>query len=88
MSHPAERALAGVFARGFRHGYANAQMRRRYGHEAGRAYWRHPKPLVAGDWALRRFGIEDRELLGVARMDYGARMVGSAWAALRRGADR
>ena len=84
VTHAAEPSLRGLLARGFRQGYANQHLRRRFGPDAGRAYWRHPRPLVAGDWALRRFGIDDRELLGVARLDYGARMAGSAWAALRR----
>ena len=84
VTHAAERSLKGLLARGFRHGYANQQLRARFGAEAGRAYWRHPRPLVAGDWALRRFGIDDETLLTVARLDYGARMAGSAWAGLRR----
>jgi GT2 family glycosyltransferase len=84
VTHAAERSVKGLLARAFRHGYGNVQMRRRFGPEAGRAYWRHPKPLVGGDWAIRRFEIDDRSLLPVARLDYGARMAGSAWAALRR----
>jgi mycofactocin glycosyltransferase len=84
VSHQAERSVRGLVARAFRQGYANQQLRARFGPDAGRAYHRHPKPLVAGDWAIRRFGIDDRSLLGVARLDYGARMAGSAWAVLRR----
>jgi GT2 family glycosyltransferase len=84
VTHAAERSLRGLAARAFRQGYANQQLRARFGPDAGRAYWRHPRPLVAGDWALRRFGIDDDRLLAVARLDYGARMAGSAWAALRR----
>ncbi|HEX8120672.1 MAG TPA: glycosyltransferase family A protein [Solirubrobacteraceae bacterium] len=84
VAHAAERSVRGLVARGFRHGEANVQMRRRFGPDAGRAYWRHPKPLVAGDWAIRRFGIDDRSLLPVARLDYAARMAGSLWATARR----
>ena len=84
VTHAAETSRRGLVRRAFRHGHANAQLRRRHGPKAGRAYWRHPRPLVAGDWALRRFGIEDRSLLGVARLDYAGRMAGSLWADLRR----
>ncbi|HEV2814427.1 MAG TPA: glycosyltransferase, partial [Solirubrobacteraceae bacterium] len=84
VAHAAERKATGLVRRAFRQGYGNAQLRRRYGAQAGRAYWRHPKPLVAGDWALERFGIEDRELLGIARLDYAGRVAGSLWADLRR----
>jgi GT2 family glycosyltransferase len=83
VTHPAERSLAGLVRRAFRHGHGNVQLRRRHGPAAGRAYWRHPRPLVAGDWALRRFGIEDRGLLWVARVDYAGRVAGSLWAELR-----
>lgn len=84
----AERRLRDVLARGVRHGYAGVQHRRRLG--AGRVEWRHPLPLVRGDWALRRFQRDveappapaARELLGYARLEYAARMAGSAWAAL------
>jgi GT2 family glycosyltransferase len=84
VSHAAERTRRGLLRRAFRHGHANAQLRRRFGPQAGRVYWRHPKPLVAGDWALRRFEIEDRTLLGVARLDYAGRMAGSLWATVVR----
>ena len=53
-------------------------------------YWRNPGPLVRGDWALRRFGIDPAQLpagqrravLRVARGEYAARIAGSLWAAL------
>ena len=84
----AERRLRDVLARGVRHGYAGVQHRRRLG--AGRVEWRHPLPLVRGDWALRRFQRDveappppaARELLRYARLEYAARMAGSAWAGL------
>jgi hypothetical protein len=55
-------------------------------------YWRHPGPLVRGTWALERFGArpeelparERRRLHALARVEYAARMAGSASAALRR----
>lgn len=77
VRHRAATSRRELFARGFRHGYGSVQL-------GGRRDWRHPKPLVAGDWALRRFGIEDRALLGAARVDYAGRVAGSAWAELRR----
>jgi len=51
---------------------------------------RHPGPLVRGDWALRRFGIdadalpagERRRMMLLARAEYAARMVGAAHAEL------
>jgi glycosyltransferase involved in cell wall biosynthesis len=90
----AERRLRDVLARGVRHGYAGVQHRRRLGE--GRVEWRHPLPLVRGDWALRRFQRDvhaapdpgARALLRYARLEYAARIAGSAWAALaepRRG---
>ena len=50
----------------------------------------HPGPLVRGDWALRRFGIEPdaldpaerRRMLRLARLEYAARMAGSLHAEL------
>lgn len=86
VAHPAERSRRGLVRRAFRHGHGNVQMRRRHGPDAGRAYWRHPAPMLAGDWALRRFGIDDRSLRGVARLDYAARVAGSLWAEVQRSA--
>jgi GT2 family glycosyltransferase len=77
-------SLRSVVQRGFRHGYASTQLyHRRDGF--GRRDWRHPRPLVAGDGALRGLGIEgERSLLWPARADYAGRVAGSAWAELRR----
>ena len=83
-THAAEPTLAGVARRAFWQGFASVQHARRLPGRAGRRYWRHPRPLVAGDWALRSLGIDDPGLLGIARLDYGARIAGSAWAELRR----
>jgi GT2 family glycosyltransferase len=76
-------SLRTVVQRGFRHGYASTQLYHRLD-GFGRRDWRHPRPLVAGDWALRGLGIEDRSLLWPARADYAGRVAGSAWAELRR----
>ena len=78
VRHPATTSLRAVFERGFRHGHGSVQL-------GGRRDWRHPKALLAGDWALRRFGIEDEpDLRWVARADYAGRVAGSLWAELRR----
>jgi glycosyltransferase involved in cell wall biosynthesis len=66
-----------VFARGFRHGHGSVQL-------GTRRDWRHPRPMVAGDWALQRFGIEDERWKWWARADYAGRVAGSLWAELRR----
>ena len=91
VSHPVESSIATIARRGVAHGWSNLQLSRRYPGRAGSAYWRHPGPVVRGDWALRRF-VEDpseitpgerRRMLAVARVEYAARVVGSGWAALR-----
>ena len=84
VRHPASSTLRAVLARGFRHGYGATQLEHRTGGRIGRRDWRHPRPAVAGAWALERFGIEDASLRRVARADYAARVAGSAWAELRR----
>ena len=76
-------SLKTVLQRGFRHGYASTELYHRLD-GFGRRDWRHPRPLVAGDWALRGLGLEDRSLLWPARADYAGRVAGSAWAELRR----
>ena len=91
VSHPVESSLRTLARRGVAHGWSNLQLARRHPGRAGSAYWRHPAPLVRGDWALRRFveepsklpSGERRRLLAIARVEYGARVAGSAWAALR-----
>jgi GT2 family glycosyltransferase len=88
VTHQAESRLGPVLRRGFRHGYASAQLLRTHGSRVGRRYWAHPAPLVRGDWALRRFDPPDevgRDLLVLGRLEYAARMAGSALASLRRG---
>jgi GT2 family glycosyltransferase len=92
VCHRAESRMGPVVGRAFRHGYASAQLRRRHGAEVGRRYWAHPGPLVRGDWALRRFDPDagqaaegERDVLLLGRVEYAARMVGSAVAGLRGG---
>ena len=88
----AERRLRAVLARAARHGHAGTQHHRRLGPGSGRRYWRHPGPLVRGDWALRRFQRDvqalpppdRRDLMTVARAEYAARVAGSLWAEITR----
>jgi GT2 family glycosyltransferase len=78
VRHPAATTARQIVARGFRHGYGSAQL-------GTRRDWRHPRPLLFGDWALRRFGLEDRDdLKWLARADYAGRVAGSLWADVRR----
>ena len=91
VEHAAETELRPVLRRSFEQAFALHDLHRKHGLQAGR-YWRNPGPLVRGDWALRRFGIdpqalppgERRAVLRVARGEYAARMAGSLWAPLRR----
>jgi hypothetical protein len=54
--------------------------------------WRHPAPLLRGDWAVRRFGADPGTLSGpqrravllAARLEYAGRMLGSARGRLAR----
>ena len=90
VEHAAETDRRPVLRRSFEQAYALHALHRRHGLEAGR-YWRNPGPLVRGDWALRRFGIdpaqlppgERRAVLRVARAEYAARIAGSVWAPVR-----
>jgi GT2 family glycosyltransferase len=88
--HLAEDRLAPVLRRAFFHGYSAGQLSRRMG--IGEFAWRHPMPLVAARGAMGHVGIgrervpadEWRRMSRLARLAYGARMAGSAWAELRR----
>jgi GT2 family glycosyltransferase len=84
VRHAPARSLRQVVARALRHGYGSTQLHHRHAGRIGRQDWKHPRPMLAGDWALRRFGIEDDELKWLARADYAGRVAGSAWAELRR----
>ena len=59
VEHAAETDRRPVLRRSFEQAYALHALHRRHGLQAGR-YWRNPGPLVRGDWALRRFGIDPR----------------------------
>jgi GT2 family glycosyltransferase len=90
VEHAAESERRPVLRRSFEQAYALHDLHRRHGLRAGR-YWRNPGPLVRGDWALRRFGIdpaqlppgERRAVLRIARAEYAARIAGSIWAPVR-----
>lgn len=92
LEHPMERRWAPALRRALARGHSGTQLHRRLHGAAGRVDWRHPGPLVRGDWALRRFHVDpaalapsDRTtLLRLARVDYAARMAGSLWAELSR----
>ena len=85
VHHAPARTVRQVLARAVRHGYGSTQLHHRHDGRIGRQDWKHPRPIIAGDWALRRFGIEEKpELRWLARADYAGRVAGSAWAELRR----
>jgi GT2 family glycosyltransferase len=91
VEHAAETERRPVLRRSFEQAYALHDLHRTHGLQAGH-YWRNPGPLLRGDWALRRFGIdpsdlpptERRAVLRVARAEYAARIAGSIWAPLHR----
>ncbi len=90
VEHPGEDHLWPMLKRLFFHGYGSnqAQYRLGYGHRA----WRHPGPALAGDAALGQIGVapgslppgEWRTMRRLGRLAYGARILGSLWAELRR----
>ena len=90
ISHPAEGSLAAMLRRGYRQGWSMVQYHHRLPGRIGDLLYRHPGPLVRGDWALRRFGVdpdalpadERRQMMLLARAEYAARMVGAAHAEL------
>ena len=87
VCHAAEHRLRPVLARGFRHGWSSNQHHHRLAMDVGWRHWRHPAPIVRGDWALARFGVDPRahgDLRWIARAEYAARVAGSALAELRR----
>jgi hypothetical protein len=76
-----------VFTRAISHGWSSQQHAVRWPGVAGWEHWRHPRPMIAGDWALRRFGedaVAHQELLWPGRLEYAGRVLGSAAAAARR----
>jgi GT2 family glycosyltransferase len=90
ISHPAEDSLAATLRRAYRQGWSMVQHHHRLSGPVGGRLHLHPGPLVRGDWALRRFGIEPdalepaerRRMLRLARLEYAARMAGSLHAEL------
>lgn len=87
VAHRAEASLSAIVRRAFVHGYSSNQHAHRWPGKVGWQYWRHPRPMVAGDWALRRFGalaVQQRDLLAPARLEYTGEVFGSLWAELRR----
>jgi GT2 family glycosyltransferase len=88
VEHDGERELRPFLRRCFRHGYSVNQAYYRLG--AGYRAWRRPLPALAGDRALREIGHSPEQFDGrewhrmarVARLGYGARVIGSLWAEL------
>lgn len=90
IEHRAESRLVPMLRRSYRHGYSVNQAWYRLG--VGYRAWRHPGGLLTGRRAFRRLGLDESLLSGndgrsvatLARASYAARMVGSAWAELKR----
>ena len=90
VEHLAERALRPMLARLFIHGYSSNQAVHRLG--MGYRAWRDPWPALAGRRALRIVAgptdglsaAELRRMARLARLGYGARVLGSLWAELTR----
>jgi GT2 family glycosyltransferase len=87
VHHDPETRLRPILGRAFRHGWSSNQHHHRLPMAVGWRYWRHPRPALFGDWALRSRGGDPRtdgDLLWLARAEYAARVLGSALAELRR----
>jgi GT2 family glycosyltransferase len=87
VHHDPETRLRPILGRAFRHGWSSNQHHHRLPMPVGWRYWRHPRPALAGDWALRSLGgdpLRDGDLLWLARAEYAARVLGSTLAELRR----
>jgi GT2 family glycosyltransferase len=90
VSHRAEDRMWPMLKRSFFHGYSVNQAYYRLG--AGYRAWRRPWSAVTGDRALTQMGAvpdsfraeEWSRMLRLARASYGARVLGSVWAELRR----
>jgi GT2 family glycosyltransferase len=90
VTHPAEGSFGALLRRGYRQGWSMVQHHHRLPGPIGARPYLHPGPLVRGDWALRRFGVdpdalsppERRQLMRVARVEYAARMAGALHADL------
>ena len=87
IAHPAATSLRAVARRGFENGASARRLARLYPNRVGRRYWDSPGGLVRRGAALRALSVDpvaDRGVEVAARVDYGARMVGSLWAELVR----
>jgi GT2 family glycosyltransferase len=87
VHHDPETRLRPILSRAYRHGWSSNQHHHRLPMAVGWRYWRHPRPALRGDWALRSRGGDpetDGDLLWLARAEYAARVLGSALAELRR----
>jgi GT2 family glycosyltransferase len=87
VRHGAESRASSILRRAVIHGFSSNQHAYRWPGIVGWRHWRHPRPALAGDWALRRFGpaaVNERDLIWPARAEYAARVLGSVWAELRR----
>jgi GT2 family glycosyltransferase len=90
VEHAADHDLGAFLNRAFRHGYSATQALYRLG--VGHHAWRHPRPLVSGDRALRFYDRapetldprDRRRLAAIAQASYAARVAGSLWFEVRR----
>jgi GT2 family glycosyltransferase len=90
VDHRGEHELGPFLRRFFLHGYSVNQTFYRLG--LGYRAWRHPKPALLGDRALREIGhvpdrfdpAEWRRMARLARLGHAARVAGSVWAELLR----
>ena len=90
VCHAGEDRLWPMLRRAFFHGYGSSQAVRRIG--VGHQAWRHPGPLLDARGAMALIGIqpdtlgrrERRRIRELARLAYGARLLGSVWSTLRR----
>jgi glycosyltransferase involved in cell wall biosynthesis len=89
VDHQGEREWRPFLRRFLLHGYSANQAYYRF--EMGARAWERPLPALVGDRALRDLGhsperfdrAEWRRMAHLARLGYGARVVGSVWAELR-----
>jgi GT2 family glycosyltransferase len=90
VSHRAEDRLWPMLKRSFFHGYSVNQAYYRLG--TGYRAWQRPLTAISGEGALTQTGAiadsfpgeEWSRMLRLARASYGARVLGSIWAELRR----
>ena len=87
VEHPADARLRPLLHGAWEHARSQDLLHRRHGLQADDA-WRHPGALVRGPWAARHLGLEPEDLPGrllwLARLQYGARMLGALHGRLAR----